>query len=100
MQVKETGTVSTIQFVGYVLAIAVGATLYVGHVHATDELLRETQVNRQANLDLNLQLNRLQGTYDLETAPDAIYPKATELGLVEGFEYGKTITIESSDSHR
>ncbi len=92
-------SVSTLQFVICVILLAAAATMYVGHVHATDALMRQVQVAGQRNMNLNLRLNRLKGEYDRLTAPDVMYPRASGLGLVEGYGYGKTVYIPPSRSN-
>lgn len=83
--------VSTRRFVLLLLAVAAVFTLYVGHVHATQDLAAELQQVRKENLKLHLKLNRLKGDFDRATGPAVIYQRARALGLEESFEYGPTI---------
>lgn len=86
--------VSTVRFGLLLLAIAAAVTFYVGHVHATQDLVAEVQRARRDNLRLHLKMNRLKGEFDRTTGPAVIYRRARELGLEEGIAYGPTITIE------
>lgn len=86
--------VSTIRFAFLVLVLAGGFTLYVGHVHATGELLTRVQEARVENQRLHLKRNRLQGAYDRKTRPDVIYERARELGLEASTSYGPTVHVE------
>ncbi|GIV58649.1 MAG: hypothetical protein KatS3mg042_1562 [Rhodothermaceae bacterium] len=87
-------SVSTARFGLFILALALAFTLYVGHVHASQELLTDVQRLRREQLTLNLKYNRLKGAYDQMTSPARIYERARALGLVEGITYGPTIRIE------
>ena len=83
--------VSTVRFALVLLAVATVFTLYIGHVHATQDLLDELQQARRENLRLHLQHNRLKGAFDRATGPSVIYQRAGAMGLEEGIEYGPTI---------
>lgn len=86
--------VSTVRF-ALVLAVVAGAfTLYVGHVHATQELLEETQMAREANHRLHLKYNRVKGQYDRLIGPAEIHRRASALGLIEDAAYGPTVVLE------
>ena len=85
---------STGRFALLVLLVAGGFTLYVGHVHATKDLLDEVQEARTTNQRLHLKHNRLQGVYDRKTSPHVIYERARELGLEASVSYGPPITLE------
>lgn len=84
--------VSTVQFALLLLFVAASITLYVGHVHATQEVLSEMQQAKKENLRLHLKLNRLRGDFDRATGPAVVYQRAKEIGLEEGIAYGPTIT--------
>lgn len=86
-------TISTTRFGILIIAIAAAFTLYVGHVHATQDLLAEVQTIRKENLRLHLQYNRLKGDFDRATGPSVIYREAGALGLEEGIAYGPTIRV-------
>lgn len=86
--------VSTIRFAAIVLLVAAGFTLYVGHVHATKDLLGEVQELRSENQRLHLKHNRLQGEFARKTSPSVIYERARELGLQESVTYGRPISID------
>ncbi len=86
--------VPTVRF-ALLLALVAGAfTLYVGHVHATQEVLANTQEARKANHRLHLKYNRVKGEYDGLTGPAAIHRRASMLGLIEDAAYGRTIIID------
>lgn len=86
-------TISTARFGLLIAAVAVAFTLYVGHVHATQDLLATVQSLRHENLRLHLQYNRLKGDFDGATGPSLIYQRAGALGLEEGIEHGPTIRV-------
>jgi len=86
--------VSTIRFAAVVLLVAAAFTLYVGHVHATKDLLGEVQELRSENQRLHLKRNRLQGEFARKTSPSVIYERARELGLQESVTYGRPISID------
>jgi len=85
---------STVRFIAIILAIAAAMTLYVGHIHASQELLTSVQHLRHENMNLHLKNNRLKGTFDGITSPARVYARAKTLGLVEDAVYGPTIYIE------
>jgi hypothetical protein len=86
--------ISTVRFAAVVLLLAGAFTLYVGHVHATKDLLGEVQTLRSENQRLHLKRNRLQGEFARKTSPSVIYERARALGLQESVTYGPPITIE------
>lgn len=86
--------VSTIRFAAVVLLLAAAFTLYVGHVHATKDLLGEVQELRAENQRLHLKRNRLQGEFARKTSPSVIYERARELGLQESVTYGPPVSVE------
>lgn len=88
-------TISTARFGMLILAVAAAFTVYVGHVHATQDLLADVQVVRKENLRLHLQYNRLKGDFDRATGPALIYRQASALGLQEGIAYGPTIRVNA-----
>lgn len=90
----QIGNVSTIRFGLVLLAVATIFTLYIGHVHATQDLLDDLQQARRENLQLHLEHNRLKGTFDRLTGPSVVYQRAGALGLEEGIAYGPTIREE------
>ncbi len=69
-------------------------TLYIGHVHATKQLLVEVQDLRQENLQLHLKYNRLRGELQESAGPATVYERARRLGLTEGSSFGPTIHID------
>ena len=87
------GALSTVRFALAVLAIAGVITLYVGHVHATQNLLAEVQDLRRENLSVHLRYNRIKGMYDRSTGPSVIYERARLLDLEERMVTGKPILV-------
>lgn len=87
-------SVSTAQYALLVLVLAAAFTAYVGHVHATQQLLADLQEARAANQSLHLKHNRLQGAFDRKTGPSVIHERARQLGLRESVTYGPTIRVE------
>lgn len=85
---------STVRFALIVLFLAGGFTLYVGHVHATKDLLGEVQNARTENQQLHLKRNRLQGEFAHKTSPSVIYERARELGLRKSVTYGPSVSVE------
>jgi hypothetical protein len=81
----------------WVLAFCIAATLYVGHVFATQETLAALQRAERENLQLHLTRERLQGAYDRMTGPDQILGRAAALGLEEGVAYGPPIHLDPED---
>ena len=86
--------ISTTRFALLIIGIAVLFTLYIGHVHATQDLLADVQQLRRENLQLHLKYNRLKGEFDGMIGPGEIYERARLLGLEEDPVYGPTIIIE------
>lgn len=76
------------------LVIGVLGTLYLGHVFATQELLRDVeQLEKEYNKAKRHHADyRL--TYDRMTGPKEIYQKAKELGFVNGGPADKVIEVE------
>ncbi len=88
------GAVSTLRFALVLAAIATAFTLYVGHVHATHDILAKTEAARKENHRLHLKYNRLKGDFDRMTGPAEIHRRANALGFVEDAAYGATITLK------
>ncbi|MEX1055181.1 MAG: hypothetical protein WED81_04070 [Rhodothermales bacterium] len=88
--------ISTKRFALLIVVTAILCTLYVGHVHATQDLLAEVQRARRENLRLHLKYNRLKGEFDRMIGPSAIYGRASGIGLIEDPAFGPTIRIEDS----
>ncbi|GAB5519519.1 MAG: hypothetical protein RhofKO_17700 [Rhodothermales bacterium] len=87
--------VPTLHAVLAIVSIALIATLYIGHVHATTEVLAEVQQRRAEHERLSLQYNRLRADFDMATSPSAIYDRAKAIGLTEGIAYGPTIRLDN-----
>jgi hypothetical protein len=85
--------ISTTRFAVLIVALAILFTTYVGHVHATQNLLANVQQLRRENLELHLKYNRLKGDFDRMVGPGVIYERAGRLGLVEDATYGPTIEV-------
>lgn len=90
---RPIGSLSTAAFAKWLLTAAVGVTLYVGHVHATQQTFERLHALRKENLRLHLERDRLQGELDHATGPTVIYPKAHRLGLKESLAYGPTLRV-------
>lgn len=86
--------VSTVRFALLLIVLAGAFTLYVGHVHATKDLLGEVQEARAENQRLHLKHNRLQGEFARKTSSSVIYDRARELGLRASETYGPPISID------
>lgn len=86
--------VSTVRFAAIVLLVAAAFTLYVGHVHATKDLLGKVQEVRAENQRLHLKHNRLQGEFARKISPSVIYERAREMGLQESVTYGPPVSLE------
>lgn len=87
--------VSTVRFALIVLALAAAFTAYVGHVHATQDVLARVQEARRTNQTLHLKHNRLKGEFDRATGPAVIHERARALGLEESLAYGPPIQVET-----
>ena len=83
----------SLRFAVWTLVLCIAATLYVGHVFATQETLAALQGAERENLRLHLTRERLQGAYDRMTGPDQILDRAAALGLEEGIAYGPPIHL-------
>lgn len=86
--------VSTARFAGLLFLVVLLVGGYVGHVHATQDLLVRVQQERQENQRLHLKHNRLKGAFDRATGPSVVYERAAALGLEEGLPYGPTLAID------
>ncbi len=90
---EEQPRLTTARFTLWLTGLALGATLYVGHVHATQQLFETLHAAKKENLRLHLTLDQLKGELDRTAGPAVLYPKARRLGLKEGFAFGPTIHI-------
>jgi len=77
-------SVPTTRFLCWLFALLLGAVMYVGHVHATQQLVADLEQARQQNLQLHLQHSRLKGDFDRITGPAVIHERAQSLGLRRG----------------
>lgn len=85
---------TTARFALWLTALALGATLYVGHVHATQQTFETLHAAKKENLRLHLTLDQIKGELDRTAGPAVLYPKARRLGLKEGFTFGPTIHLQ------
>ena len=85
--------VSTVRFGLLVLVLAALFTLYVGHVHAPQQVLRAVQGAQQLNPSPHLKHNRLKGAFDQATGPSVIYDRARGLGLREAVPTGRKVVV-------
>lgn len=88
-------TVTTARFALWLTGLALSATLYVGHVHATQQLYESLHALKKNNLRLHLTLDQLRGELDRSAGPAVLYPKARRLGLKEGYGFGPTIRLQN-----
>lgn len=88
---------STGRFALFVLVLAAAVTLYVGHVHATQDLLVRLQDVQQENQRLHIKYDRLSGEFDRATGPSVVYKRAKELGLEESVVSGPTIYLSKEE---
>lgn len=86
--------ISTTRFALLIVALAILFTMYVGHVHATQDLLADVQQLRRENLQNHLKYNRLKGEFDQMVGPSVIYDRARKIGLEENAVYGPTIEVD------
>lgn len=82
---------TTARFSLWLAILALGATMYVGHVHATQRLYESLHALKKENLRLHLRLDQIKGDLDRSAGPAVLYPKARLLGLHESFRFGPTI---------
>jgi hypothetical protein len=85
--------VSTARFALLLTAVAAAFTLYVGHVHATQDVLARTEQARRENHGLHMKYNRLKGDFDRMTGPGEVHRRAQALGFVEDAAFGRTIVV-------
>ena len=88
------GAISTLRFALILTLVAAAFTVYVGHVHATQEVLALTQNARNENHRLHLKYNRVKGAFDRLTGPTEIHRRARALGFIEDAAYGQTVILE------
>lgn len=76
-------SISTVSMAAIIVTVVAVFTLYIGHVHATQEELARFQRLQTENANLHLKLNRVKGEYDGMTGPAQVYDRARQIGLVE-----------------
>jgi hypothetical protein len=86
-------SITTAHFALWLTGMALAATLYVGHVHATQQLFETLHTLKKDNLRLHLNLDQLRGEMDRAAGPAVLYPEARRLGLKEGYAFGPTIHL-------
>lgn len=90
---KVIARISTLRF-GLVIFIIAGLlTLYIGHVHSSQDLLAELNTLNRENVRLHLQHNRLVADYNASIGPSVIHQRVPALGLQRGFEYAGFLQI-------
>ena len=88
---KVIARISTLRF-GLVIFIIAGIlTLYIGHVHTSQDLLAELNTLNRENVRLHLQHNRLVANYNASIGPSVIHQRVPALGLQRGYEYAGLI---------
>jgi hypothetical protein len=80
--------IPTLRMAGFIALFAAVTTVYVGHVHATQQLADRVQALSRENLTLHLHYNQVKGRYDQATAPSVISSRARLLGLTESVPNG------------
>lgn len=85
--------VSTIRFAIFVVILAATFTAYVGHVHATQELLADVQQAEAENRSLHIQHNYLQGQYARHTGPARVHDRARAMGMRETVSFGPPVPL-------
>ncbi len=88
------GALSTTRFAAIVLAVATLFTLYVGHVFSTQKLSSEVVRLRNENLALQMSFDKLEGEFNYQVGPKAIFTEAEKLGLRERLPEGNPITLD------
>lgn len=87
-------SVPTMRLSLWILSAAILVTLYVGHVHSTQQLAAEVQDMSETNLTLHLRYNRVKGAFDRASGPSVIYERARRLGLSESLPNGFPVIID------
>lgn len=88
------GALSTTRFAAIVLAVVTLFTLYVGHVFSTQKLSSEVGRLRNENLALQMSFDKLEGEFNYQVGPKAIFVEAEKLGLRERLPEGNPITLD------
>ncbi|PEN05753.1 hypothetical protein CRI93_11650 [Longimonas halophila] len=85
--------ISTVRFAFFVVILAASFTAYVGHVHATQELLADVQQAQAENRSLHIQHNYLQGAYARKTGPAQVHDRARAMGMQETVSFGRPVPM-------
>lgn len=85
--------VSTVRFALFVMILAASFTAYVGHVHATQELLADVQQAQAENRSLHIQHNYLQGAYARKIGPSQVHQRARAMGMEETVSFGRPVPM-------
>ncbi len=88
---KVIARVSTLQFGIIIFLLAGILTVYIGHIHTSQDLLAEINSQRKENVRLHLQHKQLVADYNAIVGPSVIYRRAENLGLERGHEYAGLI---------
>jgi hypothetical protein len=89
-------TVSTVRIAVLIFVVASVFTLYIGHVHSTQNILAKLQTLQTHGDQLKLELNSVKGEYDRLTGPAVINRRATLIGLVPGSQFAGTIKVKAN----
>ncbi len=85
--------IPTLYFGMVIFFIAGVLTIYIGHIHRTQDLLGEISIQRRENVRLHLQHNRLVADFNASIGPSVIYERGADLGLQRGHEFAGTIQV-------
>jgi len=89
----DESSLTTARYAMWLTGMALAVTLYVGHVHATQQLFESLHGLKKENLHLHLRLDQLHGELDRTAGPAVLHPKARRLGLQEGPLLGPPIQV-------
>jgi len=87
-------SVPTMRLSAWIIGAGILLTLYVGHVHATQQLAASVQEMSEDNLTLHLRYNRVKGAFDRASGPSVIYERARRLGLSESLPNGYPVITD------
>ena len=87
-------SVPTMRLSLMIISAGIVLALYVGHVHATQQLAAGVQEMSEDNLTLHLRYNRVKGAFDRASGPSVIYERARRLGLSESLPNGYPVITD------
>jgi len=90
---KIIARIPTLHFALIIFILAGILTAYIGHVHRSQDLLGEINIQRRENIRLHLQHTRLVADYNAATGPSVIYERGESLGLQS--TYGDTLIVQT-----